>query len=358
MPGLCRSSKRLLRRYEPRGKLEFSGAGRGQVLTPLRPNVRDDWVFNINPKGFAFVPINFPLPITDIHGGMICITPDLADFKNIEARHGADRIVLTQANLELAAIKEQVRFRTLDGTVTLSGQDQPYPRWLQTTINQTHPAGLFRVSGSTFTDRSKKPFTTGYKFNVSTDDAHMAMTPRRLPVEHVMCDCVVTPESCTMADDPKTGQRGFHGSAFGGEITGAFILLHDKNMVPEYHGQAQVKNINVEAAAKAWLQKDEVNPKLKGNANGQIQFAGRGKSAEHNLKDSFQANGFLDISNGYFWSAPVVQTVVGQMKLADASLSAGEAAADFSVSDDVLTFKQAAIRRSAGGPPGQRHHRL
>ncbi len=335
--------QRQLRRFEPRGQVEISASGTGPLDVREQALAGQDFSIEVRPRGLRFLVPNWPLPISDITGGAVRITPTQAQASNLHGFYGQDQVDLTSGQLEFSRMKSQIRFHDVHVGVTIAGGQQPYPRWLQAVVNQVHPKGVFRVSGSHLVDRSDKSPSTYYDLLIATDHAQMEVGAHRIPLADVSGDCRVTPELAEIVRDERDGRRQVRASLFGGAVDLAVHAHLLSGMLDSYDGALDVRDVDVRQFAQAWLEKDRVSQTMSGKASGGMTFLGRHPRQGQKPIDAFAADGDIDVADGDFWHAPVVASVLGQLPTVKGALTAGEAAARFTVADGRISLDPAAL---------------
>jgi hypothetical protein len=125
-------------------------------------------------------------------------------------------------------------------------------------------------------------------------------------------------------------------------------------MPVKYDGELRAQDVDVSLVANAfgWL-KNDGTPKATGRAVAKLKF--NGEWPEKDKGDPLQsvvAHGRVYVKEGNFWSMPVLDGMVSEIKFAHDALTAGQAAAAFDLKDGKVNLTRAAINSSALGVQG------
>jgi len=142
------------------------------------------------------------------------------------------------------------------------------------------------------------------------------------------------------------------GASFSGRVAARGSAV--PRMPVKYDGEIRAQDIDVALVAHAFgFVKEDNTPKATGRAVAKLKF--NGEWPEKDKGDptrSIAGHGRIYVKEGNFWSVPVLDGMVREIKFAHNALSAGQAAAAFDIKDGKVVVSRAAVNSSALGVQG------
>jgi hypothetical protein len=149
------------------------------------------------------------------------------------------------------------------------------------------------------------------------------------------------------------------GTLFGGAVN----LVGTAHVIEPiaYQGDFNVHGASVEQFAQSFKLPSDDGHLPSGIGNLQIKFFSKAPPAPASTEDDSDSDewlsllagdGSLQIDNGNLWALPVLQSLSSRTKIGRDALTAGEAAARFSIADRIIDFKRVAIYSPALGLQG------
>jgi hypothetical protein len=307
---------------------------------------------NLSPPGLAAPLQNFTGSLhfsgTDAHDRQITL-------QNFTADYGGDRLALDHAKVTLDHFPDSIDISGIQSHLDLV-QDAPQcPGDLGAILKSFQPSGDFQITGTAVMRHVIRDDGPGYSpdwnLNVSTENGDLALMDEQLPLTNINCTMLATKSTISVAS--------LHGTLLGGAMS-----LVGKARVVEpinYEGDFNVQGASVQRFAQSFKIPAEGGHLPTGVANLRFQFASsaspttagaQGDSDADEWLSPLAGDGSLQIDDGNLWTLPVLQRLSGHTKIASESLTAGEAAAIFSIADRTIHFKRLAVYSPALGLQG------
>jgi hypothetical protein len=310
----------------------------------------ENWELELRPDNVNVQPRSFPLPIRQIGSGVIHLSRQRGSVRDLQASYGDDRLRITGARLDPALLAGgQVSVVDIDSVFEFGGKPQPYPKVLHQTLAALGPLGAFRLGGRLLVDARSEAEIWDYQFLLSCDQARLHVGPRRTPLGPMLCDVSITPQRIEVLADASKGRRGFKADALGGQVEARGYIDLSAGQAPQYRGQLQWRNLELRTLMMAATRSGTAPSKLGGALTGELNLSGTtGASA----LQAMRGEGKLRVSNGYLWEVPVIAHILRGIPLAREALTAGEAAAVFTVDQGAVHVKRAAVSAPVIGLQG------
>jgi hypothetical protein len=347
--GLPSAIEKALGRLELSGKVRLTATAAG----PLRPDparrVMDQVEYQVvaYPRDISVKPPKWPGPFTNV-SGTVRANREAVVFENVEARYREDRFFVAGARIPLENVTQELRVNEINGSMTLSGRVEDYPKPFAFTAEQLHPSGTWYAMGYFARKRGQPPGTKpDFRFDVRSDgEAGGAISPRRVPLTDVKAEVVVATKLVEV--------KRLDANLLGGRLTAEGQVTPGKGAELNYQGTGWARDVDLRALS-TYLTKDGQPPKrLSGKANVNVQFGGTGPGPEEGRTavDNFGAAGRFEVLEGHFWDLSVVKDVATGVKVTNEALTVGTAAGVFEVQNRVIDLRQAAVSAPVLGVQG------
>jgi hypothetical protein len=313
----------------------------------------------INLIGINLSPPGLAAPLQELTGTLHFSATDAHDrqitFQNFTAAYGGDRLALDHAQIALGQFPDSIATSDIQSRLDLV-QDAPQcPGDLGSILQTYQPSGHFQITGTAAMHHVIREDGPGYSpdwnLNVTTGDGNLNLMDEQLPVTHLNGSMLATKSTISIP--------ALHATLLGGamDLTGNARVLDPIN----YNGDFSVQGASVEQFAQSFKLPPQNGHLPSGNANLHIKFASASTPTTTTTQEESDVDqwltplageGSLQIDNGDLWMLPVLQNLSGHTKVAQESLTAGEAAALFSIADRTIHFKRVAVYSPALGLQG------
>lgn len=340
----------LLDDLHARGSMRFTATAGGPLKPPAGQRAIDavDYELLAAPQDLTLQPKGFPLPLEKL-AGSVRIKPHVVSVENLEARYGADHLLVTSAKIGLDDPRHVVPVTDIDGSVDFGGQEQPYPKVLNETLQILRPKGLANVSGK-FTVHPGQKNATEYHVGISSDRAQLDVAldgkQRRLPASQVKADLLVSGVGRSGAVEI----RRVEAATLGGRFSGSGRVTISRPLTYEADGHCM--DIDLPSLAKVWALPGQKPPSLSGKGFADALAKGSGPHDGKTTLDLLTAQGQLEVLDGDYYVVPVVADIVSGMKLPKSTATLGEGAATFRIHDQIVELDHAAMSAPAVGLQG------
>ncbi|HYE17450.1 MAG TPA: AsmA-like C-terminal region-containing protein [Tepidisphaeraceae bacterium] len=342
---------RLVEKYDVAGKVQVTLAGTG----PTKAADDRPYLDQIDAEGLAyardvsFKPAKFDRPFTKVSGA-IRLGRKAVAIENAQGRYDDDEFFLTSARIPLEGIDREVQIREVTGSARLSGKTLDYPLVLGKVFEEVRPTGTWYVSGN-FTRKvhrapGEKP---AFWVDVTTDgDAGATISKYGVPLTNVKTEISVSSKA--------TEVRNVEARTLGGTIKAEMTFTHSDKAAGKpltYAGKGWVRDVDLKALKEVLADGGKDFKRLSGTGNANLTFDGVGKS--DNQPDGwlgFRMAGKVDVFEGDFWTAPIVDDVVGRSNAKPDGLSTGQVRGDFVLKEKVFTLSNASVSSPLFGIQG------
>ncbi|CAN5649366.1 hypothetical protein BH09PLA1_BH09PLA1_36990 [soil metagenome] len=333
--------KQHVGRYVQNGRIEFEGGAGGSFAPEGKRIQRAEMLATLD--HFSIQPPKFPQPIEAL-SGRVRLSTDRAMLQNFTALYGNDRLVLNQAIVSLADPSRNIELLNLLGSVEFGSPAPKYPAPLDQVVFQLQPSGRIDFQGVAALHRNGKQFQPDWALQLFPQGGGVMLLDRKVPVTNLRGEIAVAPRLIEM--------KFVEGDAFDGRVALNGTLV--PRMPIKYQGEVRAQDTDLTLLSNSLgLLKPDGSPKLSGRAVGSVRFTGTlPKKGEGDPLQSLAARGRIYVKDGNFWSVPVLDNVVSEIKFARDVLTAGEAAAVFEVKDGQVEVHRAAINSTALGIQG------
>jgi hypothetical protein len=296
------------------------------------------------------------------------------DFQNISALYGGDQLRLDHAVVGLGQFPDRVLVSDIQSHLDLAENAPECPGDLGPILDVFRPSGPFNIVGTVAMQQVMRDDGPGYSpqwnLNVSTENGKLALFDGRLPVTGLTGQMVVTKHAISIP--------GLHGTLLGGSME----LVATARVVEPivYQGEFDVQHADVQRFAEVFDLKSPDGTEPSGVAGLRCTFFSRSpgsttaattgttniasgaattdSAATQDTSEFAEwlgllaGDGSLQIDDGNLWALPALQTLSRHTRIARQALTAGEAAAIFSVRNRTIYFKHAAVYSPALGLQG------
>jgi hypothetical protein len=314
---------------------------------------------NLQPPGLA-------APVKDLTGTIQFSASDpddrQIDFLKCSAYFGGDHLELTHAQVSLAQSPDRILVNDIQCNLDLVQDAPPCPGDLGPILQTFQPSGPFNLTGTVVMRHVIRDDGPGYSpewdLNISTDNGALSLVDERLPITAIKGHMLATKHAISIP--------GLEGTMLGGTMNFAGTARVVEPIV--YQGQFTVRGSSVEQFSRAFKLKSPDGTEPSGVANLKFKFFSRAltpstdtsatqpDSAASDEADEWLSllggDGSLQIDNGNLWALPVLHSLTGRTRVAREALTAGEAAAIFSVANRTIYFKHLAVYSPALGLQG------
>jgi hypothetical protein len=288
------------------------------------------------------------------------------ELRDIAARYGADKLRLTHALVTLDKFPQRIDIPDIAAHVDFgpysSTQPSPsVPGDLGPILQGLSPSGPFDIAGTAALLHVIRVDGPGYSpqwnLNISTDGGALSLLDGSVPVTALKGSALVTKRAFRI---PQLTGTLYSGAA---SLTGSARVVEPI----AYDGELDVANASVEQFAQAMHLPSTDGKTPTGSAHLKLKVfstppdpttstaTGPATASENDLDEwlaLFAADGKLQIDNGDLWALPVLKGATGHTRVAREALTAGEAAAVFSIAHRTVYLKHVAVYSPALGLQG------
>jgi hypothetical protein len=291
-------------------------------------------------RGAGFQPRRFPLRVENIVGGPIRLANGVITFNNLSAAYGTDEIRVRTMRLPVEGLPKLSHYKEIAATVVFHHPGPQHTPKLQKVLNFLGPDGPFDIAGNYTIDKRRgddpPQLKLSYDLLISSDHGTFNLTPRRIAFANMKGDGRATERGVTI--------EHAQADVLGGKavVSGQFIKKDPPHGVPStYAGSVNLQGIDLAAFQQAWSVKGKSAKHLGGRVFADAAISGTARRGAA-LK-SLKADGTFEVAQADFFELPIVHGVLAQMKLPTDSVTASDAAADFSIDRGVLHLDNAVI---------------
>ncbi|MBC8107817.1 MAG: hypothetical protein H7Z14_14610 [Anaerolineae bacterium] len=335
------SERKFVLRYVERGRIDFDGGATGSFAPGAKRIERAELLAKID--RLSILPPKFREPLEAITG-TIRLAGDRATLQNITALYGNDRLAINQALITLGDLPTRIEVLNILASAEFGTPAAQYPAPLDVAMEQLCPTGKIDIQGAAALYKRGNRLEPDYSLQIIPQGARVALLNQRMPVTNIQGEISVAPRLIEA--------KYIHGEAFGGKIA-----LRG-NMVPRspmnYDGELRTQDADLSLVSTAFgLLKPDGSPKLTGRAVAKVRVVGQiPRKGEGDPLQSLVARGRVSVKEGNFWSLPVLDGIVNEIRFARNAITAGEAAMAFEIKDGKLELSKVAINSPALGVQG------
>ncbi len=330
------------------------------------------FVGGLNLVGINLQPPGVAAPVAALAGAVRFSGTGRADgqidFNNFAAQYGGDRLALAHANLSFAQWPQRLVITDIRSHLDLVQNAPQCPGDLGPILQGCAPSGPFDITGAAALLQVMRSDGPGYSpewdLDIATQNGSLALLDQRLPITSLSGHLLATKRAISVP--------AMHGTLLGGALD---FNANARVVDPiTYSGQLEVHGASVEQCAQIFNVRSPDGKLPSGDANLKLKFfatpdpatssattAATGPTtqlADDNSDELQQwisllgADGSLQIDNGNLWALPALQSLSNHTRVAREALTAGEAAAIFSIANRTIYFKHAAVYSPALGLQG------
>jgi AsmA-like C-terminal region len=335
------------RRYTVLGKVDFSAAANGGWPAAGKSWPRVMYKILAYPQDASFVVPSMEAPIEHISGGPVRLTDDHLELQNLSAHYGYDLLQVENAQLRLNDANKGLGVSSIEAEMKFDRNSPPYPQPIASYMKELHPQGPFHIGGRFLVYPTGHVPPSDYALTVSSPDASFAMSDYLIPVEHAKLNMI--------ADESKTDEgefrlNSFKGSTLGGTLSGsAEVKLQTPFAVA---ARANFSNVDVKQAyailaSRGWRAKAKESPRASGKANGDLYMENPGTDWQ-----TAKGGGTVEITGGNFGNIPILSQLGKAAHFSDSDFVGSEAAAVFTVAEQIVQISNVAVSAPAVGIQG------
>jgi hypothetical protein len=304
------------------GSIEFAGS------------FRNDWrgsSCTVMLHDVTHQPPQFPHAIEHASATLRLVDGNVV-IENATARYGSDEGALASATIPLDDLSRQFRVRDIAGQVTFGTPPTPYPPMLAKLIDSLGPRGPFAIRGDYTLNQTFEGLKHEYEFIVSSEGGALAPTAKRIPIERVRGEVMITPTNIEL--------RRIVGTLFGGaiDVTGTI----DPRRPVSYQAQMTIRGADLAQVWQFFAIEGTTAAKITGRANATAVIA-----ADNPDLIALRADGEVELFDAQLWQGKILSHVARESKIAQEALTPGEAAAVFHVEGARVELKQMALNSPA-----------
>jgi hypothetical protein len=280
------------------------------------------------------------------------------DVLNFSALYGGDHLALDHAAIALPQFPDRIVINDIQSHLDLV-QDAPQcPGDLGPILQTFQPSGPFFITGTAAMQHVMRDDGPGYspewELNIATENGNLALLDERLPVTGLKGKIVATKHAISIPN--------LEGNLLGGSMN----LVGTARVVEPivYEGECDVLRANVTQFSRVFDLKAPDGTEPSGSGTLRFKFFSQKptpatESATTQPESDVDewlgllgGDGSLQIDDGNLWALPALQGLSRRTRVAREALTAGEAAAIFSVANRTIYFKHVAVYSPALGLQG------
>ncbi len=351
----------FLQRTELRGKAEFTAAASGPMRVPRTEAEWKDlhWKMIAFPSATSFRLPSSSQPFTGVNGS-VELRDGMVLLMNVIGNCGGDQYLLDSARIplvdasrqiRLADLRRQVRFEQIAGTINFNQPGPTYGGGFGKVVAQLRPVGPFAFGdGSGFvlhrkpTDSTPKP-PPEFLLHVSSDGGTFLLNSPHPPLTAIRGKATVAPQRIELTE--------FGANLLGGTIVakGIFAPLRPLG----YDGTVSISDLDLAKMAAQFKMREPKHGKISGHGFANVHlWSATATPIRDGAAGGLQrlmAEGEFEIYGGDFYPIPVMENVVEGIRHSE-ELTVGEAAGVFSIAEQQITLKNAAVSAPAIGLQG------
>jgi len=323
----------------------------------------------VNVIGINVSPPSLAAPVEGLTGTIHFAGNDSNDrrmiFQNFVARYGGDTVALDHAELALPQfldhMPDRIVVNDIQSRLDLAGDAPECPGDLGPILHTFQPSGNFVVTGTAAMQHVIRDDGPGYSpewdLDISTTNGNLALLDGRLPVTELSARMLATKQAINIPQ--------LQGKMLGGSMD---LVATARVVEPiAYQGELNERGADVQQFARVFDIKSPDGKAPSGSATLKFNFLSHAPSSPPNATSAaasqpssesdewlalLAGDGRLQIDNGNLWALPALQSLSRHTRVARQALTAGEAAAIFSVGNRVIDFKHLAVYSPALGLQG------
>jgi hypothetical protein len=321
-----------------RGSIEFNLDASGPLLAPDAKSIKAD--LHLIPSAVSLRPPGMAGTIEQFAETHLSLSDGVLSAQGLRAGFGNDLWFIKSVRADLSKLPDRIDVADLQGCLTFGSPRATYPADVEKILQPLDPSGPWFFNG-TARIGIRPTVKTDYRVLVHTARGRLAVTDHHIPIYNINTECTVTPAAVTISH--------FTGGILRGElkVNGTMEIPGDNR----YDLRASARAIDLNQLVLAVSDPKKKPEPLGGHANLTAHLTGIIPSDARTVLDMLAGRGEFEVKDGDFWHVPVMQSIADNSNVR-ATMTVGEAAGLFNVSEGVVHLSHAAVSAPALGVEG------
>jgi hypothetical protein len=284
------------------------------------------------------------------------------DFQNLSASYGTDHLLLDHAQIGFAQFPDSIAITDIQSHINLAAGGPAVPGDLGDVLQTFNPTGPFAVTGTAAMKHVIRDEGPGYSpewdLAITTQNGNLALSDSHFPITALNGQLLATKHAISIPS--------LHGSLLGGTVDFQGTARVVEPIV--YEGECDLTGASVSQFADFFQIKSPDGKEPSGTAGLGFKFFSKAPGTMASASTTAAAtqptseldewlsllggDGSLQIDDGNLWALPALQSLSKHTRIAREALTAGEAAAVFTIANRTIYFKHVAVYSPALGLQG------